>query len=280
MKAIASVLALALLFSATPSLAEAVAEAGGAQARGSAEAGGSPKHRAIVLGRHNTILGRNSGAVDVVIPRRARIDVHLIPGRHEGPNPSIGLSGPGRSIGFVLAPAELPDDLMSGVVTAARFARCRSRGCSPRGRTVQFLWPRVIGSSDHFHKLQPGRYRLYLIADHAPVKVRFELKGLKGAKTIRMTDGSDIDVKSPRVRTELRGERTIYSAGAPIELRAKVSSFQPSGLMHDRSEVQRGACAATAFRRGPPASSLSDRDAPARPLCPCSVRAHWFTSRG
>ncbi len=187
-----------------------------------------PAHRAIVLGRHNTIIGRRSGVVAVSIPAPARLDVHLMPGRHEGPNPSIELSGRGRSVGFVLVPADLPDDLLSGVVTSARFTRCRSRGCEPRGRTVQFLWPRVIGSKDHLHTIEPGRYRLYLIADHARVRVRFTLKGLSGATTIRMVDEPEIDVRSPRVRTEIRGERSVYSAGSTY--RAAGNGFVVSAL--------------------------------------------------
>lgn len=182
------------------------------------QAGGN---EAIVLGRQNVLKGRRSGMVEVVVPRRASLDVHLLPTRRSGPNPSIALQGRGRSIGFALAPVDLPGDLKEGIVTAARFAGCRSRGCRPSGRIHQFMWPYGIGPGPHRRVLAPGRYRLYLIADHAPARISFRLRGLRGRTSLRIDSAADVDVRSPKVRVDLRGDRRVLSAGSTYRARGR-----------------------------------------------------------
>lgn len=176
----------------------------------------------VTLGRINVIEGTESGMVEVRVPREARFDLTLAAYRKAGPNPGVEISGAGRAVGVALAP---PGDA-GGVrfdsrsfFLAGRFAECDRPGCDPEG-VVNFQQPSVFRSAakgDETGTLSAGVYRLFLLADGRPVKVRLVLDGLKGMTRIAPSAPAPIDLKTPTVRFSYLDGPTYFAAGDTFE---------------------------------------------------------------
>jgi hypothetical protein len=177
---------------------------------------------ALTLGRVNVIKGTAASVIDVRIPVEASVRLTLRPHRKNGPSRSLRLQGAGRAVGVALTPpppVEGPLFGSSRFLISGRFGQCPERACDPQGEVLNFQQPSVFpgGGGDGWHKLAPGDYRLYLIADGAPVRIRLELRGLQGRIVISPRAPGPIDLKTPTVRAATLGGPSYYAAGDVFE---------------------------------------------------------------
>ena len=180
----------------------------------SASAARAPS-RPVALGHVNVIRGSRSGAVDVVIRRRAQANMRLDVGKPTGPNRWIDIDGAGRVVGFALTRRRPSDDLSKRFLMATRLAKCRFAGCTSHHDPIIFMRPFQFGDGPQLIDLPRGRYRIYLIADGAPVKVTLKLRGLRGRRVIRPARRAVVDIQAPRTRVLAQGNhRSVYSAGS------------------------------------------------------------------
>lgn len=102
------------------------------------------------------------------------------------------------------------------VFLGLRLGSCARRGCETMRPPAQVFY----GDPHHerWLHLEPGPYRLYLIADGAPVSVTLELRGLDGTTQLRPHDDAGIDLKPTRPTLDLLPTRNLYSAGANYRL--------------------------------------------------------------
>lgn len=155
-----------------------------------------------------TLSGTHSGYVRVKVPVRSKLNLHYDLTRSSGPNEAIAISGNGRFIGFALVPEDsgrFPSDAR----VAGTFNRCRSRGCPP-SEPLQY----TKGSSD----VPAGIYRLYLVADGAPVTVTFRLDGPSGSTKLTPQHPLRIPMASPKPIFAEPAHRGYFSGGATYRL--------------------------------------------------------------
>ena len=154
--------------------------------------------RAVTLAGKNTIVGSKGSVVDVRI---------TTPAVWTGSTDEVKVEGGGVTSGFVLTRlatsvfehpilGRIETKFEEFVVSATRLpAKGPLKNLSAQQRTM-LLTPMKT-------TLDPGLYRLYLIADGAPVKVRLELQGLLGSKRISPSTPTGLDTKKLFERTDL-----------------------------------------------------------------------------
>lgn len=171
------------------------------------------------LGRVNVIEGDRSGMIEVRVPRRAEFDLTLAPYRKDGPNPGVQISGGGRAAGVALAPLSSGGGVLFGsgmFFLSGRFAECDGASCDPETGVVNFQQPfvyRGLAKGDESGKLNAGIYRLFLVADGEPVRVRLVLEGLRGRTRIAPSEPAPVDLKTPTVRVSQLEGPSYYAAG-------------------------------------------------------------------
>ena len=187
--------------------------------------GAAPQERAsagssevVTLGRVNVIEGTASATINVVVPKKATFDLTLRPYRPEGPTRGMSVTGAGRAVGIALTPPPPVYGLLFGTprfLVSGRFGECNEPGCDPGRDVVNFQQPFVFpGQAERTrHTLSPGKYRLQLIADGAPVRIRLVLEGLKGRTHITPTAPGSVDLKTPTVRASYLGGPSYFAAG-------------------------------------------------------------------
>lgn len=186
-----------------------------APGRTAASVARAPDRGRIALGHVNVLRGSSPGFVRVRVPHRAYANVRLDVGKLTGPNRWIDISGAGRTVGFALTRQRPSDDLSKRFLMATRMSKCRFEGCTSRHDPIVFMRPFEFGDGPILMKIQRGNYRLYLIADGAPVKITLKLRGLRGHRVIRPAAPALIDVQAPRTRVLTQGNRrSVYSAGS------------------------------------------------------------------
>ena len=142
------------------------------------------------LGYRNVITGDAISGITVRVPERAIFTSKV------SRSPSFDISGQGRVLGFALVrQAEDVEDTWAIYGTRWSFCamRCtekqldeRLRGTKPDELSGGYGWRSDEGPPRYV--VDPGVYRLYLIADGHPVRVTLTLNGLQGTRHLVPTD--------------------------------------------------------------------------------------------
>lgn len=169
------------------------------------------EERLPVLRRINVIAGAESGYVRVRVPTNSELDLSSEVASLGGPNENISISGGGRFIGIALVQEDSSGAWTGNVRLAGTLNRCSRPGCV--SKTPLQL---ATGSS----RLPKGVYRLYLIADGAPVTVKFSLDGPTGETTLRPDQHARTTIGSPRPAF-LADAVGYFSGGRTYEVRSR-----------------------------------------------------------
>lgn len=245
------------------------------------EAPSAPPQRSL---RGTTIIrGSETAFAEVELKQEAKVDLRRRVMRPDGPNQRIETLGRGRFVGIAITHAD-PRPGRDPLVVAGRFTTCSRPSCASRTR-ISSIWP---GEGDYlfdgsgrvgrYLTLEPGRYRIYLIADGAPATVRLKLLGLGGRAVLEPTVEPDFfQLESPAGALESSATGSKYSAGGTFRggkeglfvslllLRSETFGNLDWGICHYRgplgppsklaygrhcSEVAVGAGASASFRDG------------------------------
>lgn len=118
------------------------------------------------LGRHTTISGSVTAYSDVFLPRS------VAPVR----DMTYSVSGDGRLTGFVMVKQGAGLVRNRPALVALRSGRCLEIACEARPQPLMMM----LAFNLDDHELPAGRYRVYLVADGAPVRVNLGLPALHG----------------------------------------------------------------------------------------------------
>lgn len=174
----------------------------------------------VTLAGTNIIEGSQPSVIHVRIPEDVTVDMRLSPYRVKGPNRSVMLQGDGRLVGVALTSmppvGAVPN---SRFLLSGRLGTCGRSGCSPGENIVNFQWPSRYPGQDgpRRHELVAGDYRLFLLADGAPVRIRLKLQGLGGRVHISPRDPAMLDLETPRPDVAHLDGPSYFSAGGVFE---------------------------------------------------------------
>ena len=134
------------------------------------------------------------------------------------------IEGGGRLAGFLLIEApERKDYANRRMFFAFRPPTCWERGCD--GRTGQ-IGSIGVGKSPDGWRLPAGNWRLYLIADGAPVRLKLRLTGLSGrARFYPEGRSRAAGIDAVPVQHDPGGTGNVYSAGSEGPVRAGSEGF-------------------------------------------------------
>lgn len=156
------------------------------------------------LARHTSISGSTTAYTDVYLPRS------IAPVREM----TYGVKGAGRLTGFVMVKQSRDAVKDRPALVALRSGRCVEAACAGSPQPMMLM----LAYNLEDRKLPPGRYRLYLVADGAPVHVSFDIPALTGRTHLRPRKQAaaqleTIESTSPTphvlaggVETDLRGD--------------------------------------------------------------------------
>lgn len=214
-----------------------------------------PHPKAPALAGVTTIIGNKTAVQEV------RLTSPVDPaGNYEGPVdkiPGYDLRGDGRIVGFVLTQVSKDFPLGQGpTLYGWSLGRCMQRGCEAKGFLMSWVfWENTVsrGGKDVLPK---GTYRLYLIADGAPARIRLELDGLRGRRTITPHQPANSEIRSmePQVRED--GAETLYWTGARSEFEPG-GGFSVAELWVDGPDVQGAAGSCTYTDTSPPPEDVA-----------------------
>lgn len=168
---------------------------------------GRSQRERLSLGRVNIISADDGGVVDVHIPAAADLAFPLL-----SRNPDLQVQGSGRFAGIVLTrePAFERDTLVGAIIR-----RCAKRACKGRGIPLTNPMNMKVGSRI---QLSPGDYKLYVITDGAPIKVRLVLHGLKGERSVAVQRRIDYSIGEMAVHVRGPERAPLYVAGEAVDL--------------------------------------------------------------
>lgn len=186
----------------------------------------------------NTVIASRSSVVEVWLRTAAvlRVDSGLLR------SPDISITGGGRFAGLAIV-ADMPAAKPT-FVFAVNVNGCWTPGCTTPADERLFPQPLAAYANATARgslggvmavTLEPGRYRLYLLADGQPVRATLRLAGLRGSLTIRpRTPAAGVNMTSvaPNLGAIPTANGQIYSAGATGHIGA------PVGLLLDAMEVR------------------------------------------
>lgn len=175
---------------------------------GSARASDRGSPRAIPLAGQSTIRLDRSAVLTVRLPT----DVHADAFRARFP-------GRGRAVGFALVALKNGGVSAEGpAVTAFRLNLCREKGCADGPRS--FTTRSGIGLSDGLI-LPSGLYRLYLVADGAPISFRFAIDGLQGTIELVASDRLNASVRTLQSIRGMGPDTNVFASGGYETVSAK-----------------------------------------------------------
>ena len=156
--------------------------------------------RPVALAGTIVVTAKRSGTMRVVLPRPARVDFSEIKRLQSG----------GRFYGLVLR-----HETADAWVESIGIGNCARAGCKPLFpysgmNCVCVRQPdgtMTIGEGT----LPAGNYRLYVVADGAPVTMRMTLRGLSGSVTVTPTQPARVSILEPKP------DVTVAAASAPVE---------------------------------------------------------------
>ncbi len=167
------------------------------------------------MGEVNVLNGSSTGYVKVALPRPVTIDSGEPNEPGNAINADITVTGNGRFVGVALVQDPYPGARDARrFFLAGRFAGCDEAGCKPTDNSIETMYDLQQDAADTL-RLEAGNYRLYLIADGAPVRATIHLHGLSGRRSLEVTEPADLDLQTPpsRVDTDAGGGR-LWSAGS------------------------------------------------------------------
>lgn len=204
---------------------------GSASPRGS---GGRP----LILGEENTITATRTASIEVEIPRSASYPNTM------SETPQLRVEGDGRMIGFALQPVQSRSP--SQALRVVRMNACTEPGCRPEV-SFAFAIPADAGRNPGREAfLRPGRYRLSLLADGAPVTARLRLRGLRGTAVGQAVEPSDYRIMSAEgaVVAPTADMPAYWSGGA--ELPGFSGNTMIIGYFQQDADISLGASSSTA----------------------------------
>ncbi len=157
-----------------------------------------------VLGRINVFRG------DEIAAQMVRIPKDVVLRRRVFENPAVAYEGKGRVVGIVLV-ADTNPVREAFQLVSTRWDFCGSPGCRGDWRTA-FTFPLNTRGGPGL-RLPKGDYRLYLIADGAPVRVTLRLNGLTGHKSFVLTEPATGRVASPIETLSTPSDYTFFGRG-------------------------------------------------------------------
>lgn len=198
------------------------------------------------------LSGDTTGWVRVVLTEPATIDLTTEPG---GQLEDIEIEGDGRIVGVILH-RESSEGIKND--DQIRIIRMRSRGGSYYSFHRIGQKPGVPGQEACLIcDLDPGVYRLYLLADGEPVSVTWRFPELHGEVDLSPAQESDYKLQHPQVRVdaETPAGTPLFSAGGEDELtgpgmqfRASFVGLEPGGFV---ARMQIGVCLRSGAPEGP-----------------------------
>lgn len=184
---------------------------GGGVASGPA---GPPSAARVELGKVNILSGSDSGSIAVHLSSDAVVDLRSATTRLRGPNPNIGIRGSGRFVGFALVGQPFTRVRERGrFLLAGRFADCSAPGCEPSEFPINYVNGLAPGRGRVV--LESGDYRLFLIADGAPVRIKLTfIEGPSGRALLRPGRTDTIDLQTLATRFWNEQGQTTWWAGS------------------------------------------------------------------
>jgi hypothetical protein len=181
--------------------------------------------------------------VEVPAPASIRLD-HTRGTRHpQGPSSAIELLGDGRFFGVALTTDSARPQV---VFVAGQFGRCLRSRCEGPAKPINYTFP--VGESSV--RIKPGTYRLYVVTDGTPVRVKLRFQGLERATLLTPQEPADDLIATPAQQTA--------SSAAPFYVSGEVDHrFRGRGMLvtnmwtdvQDPAAVTRGDCL---YRGSPP----------------------------
>lgn len=123
----------------------------------------------------------------------------------------IRIAGGGRVAGYALTNRTGAANGGDVLVQSFIFNRCLDPGCPPAKQRLQMRWAEGLKNG----VLREGTYRLYIVADQAPVTVTFRNRTLRGHATLRLPGNhADIELLSLPTSVTTTDDGAVFSAGA------------------------------------------------------------------
>ncbi|MEA2433280.1 MAG: hypothetical protein QOG54_737 [Actinomycetota bacterium] len=119
----------------------------------------------------------------------------------------VNIDGGGRVYGFMMRRlGEYEQEGYRPVINGVTIGACSRPGCKSQS-DFMFIAAFNVG------KKLTGTWKLYVIADQAPVNITFKLKGIAGSQSIVPTDHVDSEIVTLEPTVDETNTHTIYSAG-------------------------------------------------------------------
>lgn len=178
--------------------------------------------RVPVLRGHTTVTGDATSVTTVRLPKA----IDPIFGM------SVTFSGAGRVRGLVLTQR---GESVFETPTYATVApnRCPAAGCPDEGvRGAGFF------TGVDRRELPAGEYRMFLIADGAPIRANVVIEDLSGETTIAPKEPAEADVDSFQTRRLTTPDGTVYVGGGWSEMGGQSRGFAAMLIWGDRNVVE------------------------------------------
>lgn len=197
-----------------------------------------PRHR---LGGVTKVVGDGSAWM------RVRLTADVDPNAKDEDQPATRLpfriTGDGRVVAAVLTQEVASGEIGSGPsMYVWSLGRCAERACETTGFRTTWLFSENLVESDGRQVLPAGNYRLYLVADGAPARVRIDLADLSGYRRLSPSRPVQSELRTLAPLSAEDEEGSVYYGGrrAPSE----GSGFALAGLWLDGegSDTQAGSC--------------------------------------
>ena len=211
-----------------------VAVAAGALATSPAAAR-SPVER-VTLAGVNVISGDAITGMPVRIPAPTSIEGDPFT------NDDVSYSGRGRVVGLALVQeGESRRDAFE--VVSVRWSFCGEPGCRPDPMDVS----EITTTSDWRGKrweIPAGDYRLYLVADGAPVEVTLQLEGLEGVTSLRPSDRVGGRIAAPTATVPEPTGHLFLGRARPVRMPAPglLIDGHTTGFVLGPSVTAQGSC--------------------------------------
>lgn len=153
------------------------------------------------------------------------------------------ITGDGRVIAAVLTQEVEYGEIGSGPsMSIWSLGRCAERGCATSGFRTTWLFSENLVEADGRQVLPAGDYRLYLVADGAPARVRIDFADLYGRRTFSPSRPVDTELRTLKPLSAEDEEGDVYYAGRRAP--SVGSGFALAGLWLDGegSDTQAGSC--------------------------------------
>lgn len=191
----------------------------------------------VELGRVNVISGDAIAGMEVRIPRPATIEADPFSNRN------VSYDGPGRIVGIVLVEEGAPVNRAFQVVSV-QWTFCGEPGCKgkPYDRTEITTTSRW-GPGKRW-KIPAGDYRLYLVADGAPVDVTLRLDGLDGETALRPSGAVAGRIAAPTATVPAPTGHVFLGRARPVVLPTAglLIDGDTTGFVEGPSVGARGSC--------------------------------------